>query len=141
MGKEVFMLNPHTLDKMLSDYHWMVTTLADLEEENKTVSASTSKYGLEATMPKGNDISNPVHGEYLRREKRISRIEEYRAKVSYIQSVIDVINTDRESEVLYWMLEGKSMRWISKRMGLSHVSIQGIRDNIVEMMLQASMAS
>lgn len=141
MGKEPFILNAHTLDKMLSDYFWMVTTLKELEEENKTVSASTSKYGLEATMPKGNDISNPVYGEYLRREKRLSRIEEYRAKVSYIQSVIDVINTDRESEVLYWMLEGKSMRWISKRMGLSHVSIQSIRDNIVETMLQASMAS
>lgn len=141
MSKPTFTLNAHTLDKMLSDYFWMVTTLAELEEENKMVSASTSKYGLEATMPKGNDISNPVHGEFVRREKRLSRIEEYRAKVSYIQSVIDVINTDRESEVLYWMLEGKSMRWISKRMGLSHVSIQSIRDNIVEMMLHASLAS
>ena len=117
MKKAIFNLNPHTLDQMLNDYHWMVTTLAELEEENKTVGASTSKYGLEATMPKGNEISFPVHGEFLRREKRLSRIEEYRAKVSYIQSVIDVINTDRESEVLYWMLEGKSMRWISKRMG------------------------
>lgn len=141
MKKAIFNLNQHTLDKMLSDYHWMVTTLKELEEENKTVSASTSKYGLEATMPKGNDISNPVHGEFLRREKRLSRIAEYKAKVSYIQSVIDVINTDRESEVLYWLLEGKSMRWISKRMGLSHTSIQSVRETIVKTMLQTSMAS
>ncbi|WP_442852705.1 LuxR C-terminal-related transcriptional regulator [Bacillus sp. J33] len=41
-----------------------------------------------------------------------------------------LISDDREIEVLHWLLEGKSNRWIAMHMGLSHSHIGRIKDSI-----------
>ncbi|WP_369354210.1 LuxR C-terminal-related transcriptional regulator [Lysinibacillus capsici] len=46
------------------------------------------------------------------------------------------VNGDREVQVLNWMLDGKSQRWIGQHMALSVTSIKRIKDNIVNQMME-----
>ena len=45
---------------------------------------------------------------------------------------------DRETEVLHWLLEGKSLRWIGRHMQLSDRHIGRIKDTVIDKMLQMS---
>lgn len=128
-------MNAYQLDKLLTDYHWMISTIKELENELQEIAASTAKYGIEASMPKANSTSDPIYNEYLRREKHVKRIKKYEKQTRIVQSLIDEIQTDREAEVLFWILEGRSMRWIGKHMGLSHVTISNIKSGIINEML------
>jgi len=53
-----------------------------------------------------------------------------------VQERIDKVHTPREIEVLFWLLEGSSMRWIAQHMALSATSIGRIKDNIVNQMME-----
>lgn len=98
----------------------------------------TAQYGIEATQPKQKGLtSDPVYKEIIRREKRYSKIAQYEAKVQVIQDRMNLIKDERENEVLYWLLEGKSYRWIGMHMGLSHSHIRRIRDNIIDQLFNA----
>ncbi|MGE8207822.1 helix-turn-helix transcriptional regulator [Heyndrickxia sp. NPDC080065] len=93
----------------------------------------TAQYGIEATLPKPQGVtSDPVYKETVRREKRYKKIAQYEEKVQVIQDHMYLISNERESEVLYWLLEGKSYRWIALHMGLSHSHIRRLRENIVD---------
>ncbi|MBK3493859.1 hypothetical protein JFL43_03095 [Viridibacillus sp. YIM B01967] len=63
------------------------------------------------------------------------RIAKYEENICSVQQVVDDIQTDREAEVLFLIPEGLSMRWIGRHMGLSHTSIQNIRNSIIDEML------
>ncbi|MBY0122172.1 DNA-binding response regulator [Bacillus sp. S/N-304-OC-R1] len=93
----------------------------------------TAQYGEEAAMPKAQGTtSDPVFREAIRRSKRFGVINKYEKKISIIQDRMHRIKDDRELEVLHWLLEGKSYRWIAIHMGLSHSHIGRIRDCIVK---------
>lgn len=128
-------MNAYQLDKLLTDYHWMISTIKELKNELQVIAASTAKYGIEASMPKANSTSDPIYNEYLRREKHIKRIKKYEEKVQIVQNLIDEVQNDKEAEVLFWILEGRSMRWIGKHMGLSHVTIANIKSKIIDEIL------
>lgn len=95
----------------------------------------TAQYGDESAMPKAQGTtSDPIYKETVRREKRYIKIAQYEDKVKFIQDLIPAIDNDREGEVLHWLLEGKSYRWIGMHMGLSSSHIHRLRDSIVERM-------
>ncbi|NRG47337.1 DNA-binding response regulator [Bacillus sp. CRN 9] len=97
----------------------------------------TAQYGDESAMPKAQGTtSDPIFKETVRREKRYLKIAQYEDKVKFIQDLIPAIDNDREGEVLHWLLEGKSYRWIGMHMGLSPSHIHRLRDSIVERMAQ-----
>ncbi|MFJ5766789.1 LuxR C-terminal-related transcriptional regulator [Lysinibacillus sp. NPDC093210] len=52
-----------------------------------------------------------------------------------VQYLIEKVDGDREVQVLNWMLDGKSQRWIGQHMALSATSIKRIKDNIVKQMI------
>ncbi|EIJ79128.1 YqaQ [Bacillus methanolicus PB1] len=122
------------IEQILKDYHWMINSIRIMRESMEEAGEGiTSKYGIEASMPKGKGTtSDPIYREYLRREKRWKKIEQYEKKVKIIQERIHVIQDEREFEVLHWLLEGKSYRWIGMHMGLSHSHIRRLKDSIVE---------
>ncbi|EFV79291.1 hypothetical protein HMPREF1013_00207 [Bacillus sp. 2_A_57_CT2] len=95
----------------------------------------TGQYGDTAGMPKvQGTTSDPVYRDCVRRERRSSIIKKYEAKISVIQDRMHLITDERESEVLHWLLEGKSYRWIAMHMGLSHTHIGRIKDSVVKKM-------
>jgi uncharacterized protein YerC len=119
---------------ILKDYQWMINSIKILRVSlNDAGEGITGEYGSEAGQPKGQGTtSDPIYKEVLRREKRYRVIEKYKAKISIIQNRLHVIEDSREIEVLHWLLEGKSYRWIGRHMGLSFSHIKRIRDSIVE---------
>ncbi|PKG30864.1 helix-turn-helix transcriptional regulator [Cytobacillus horneckiae] len=124
------------IKSILKDYHWMMNSIMILRDSMKDAGEGlTAQYGDESSMPKAQGTtSDPVYKETVRRMKRYKKIAQYEDKVKFIQNLIPAIDNDREGEVLHWLLEGKSYRWIAKHMGLSHTQIVRIKDSIVERM-------
>lgn len=136
MGKGQ-LLNKYTLDQWLKDYRWMINTVEGMHNELSVKGLKTTQYGIEATLPKASGgTSNVVFTEVARRANHLRKIDEYVYKISEVQKRIDKVVEPRESEVLFWLLEGKSMRWIGQHMALSHVTIGNIKDSILENMLK-----
>jgi hypothetical protein len=136
--KWVNKLEKKEIENILKDYHWMMNSIKLERESLKDIDGNfTAKYGIEASLPKaiGNN-SDPIFKETLRREKRWGKIVKYENKVRLIQDRIHCVINEREHEVLHWLLEGKSLRWISDHMGLSPTHIHRIKNSIIEKMEQ-----
>lgn len=128
------------LEQLLKDYHWMINSVKMMREGlNDIGEGMTAQYGLQAAMPKASgNHSDPIYREFERRDKRWKKINDYEYKIKSVQERIYLINIDREIEVLHWLLEGKSMRWIGQHMGLSDRHIGRIKDTITRKMSQMS---
>lgn len=124
------------IESILKDYHWMMNSIKVLRDSMKDAGERlTAQYGDSAGMPKAQGTTgDPVYRECVRRERRYSVIQRYEEKISVIHDRMHLITDDREIEVLHWLLEGKSYRWIAIHMGLSHTHIGRIKDSIVKKM-------
>ncbi|AST93018.1 hypothetical protein BC6307_18015 [Sutcliffiella cohnii] len=133
-------MNKKEIENILKDYHWMINSIKILNSSLIDAGEGlTAQYGDEAGMPKPKGMTgDPVYREAIRREKRYQVISKYKAKISVIQGRLHLIKDDRELEVLHWLLEGKSYRWIGAHMGLSFSHIKRLRDSIVEQLCQNS---
>ncbi|MCM3239065.1 LuxR C-terminal-related transcriptional regulator [Heyndrickxia oleronia] len=122
------------IEDILKNYSWMINSIKELRKSLQSAGEGiTTQYGVEATLPKPQGVTgDPIYRELIRREKRHAVINKYKAKISVIQDRLHLIKDDRELEVLHWLLEGKSYRWIALHMGLSHSHIRRIRENIVD---------
>lgn len=127
-------MNKKENENILKDYHWMMNSIKVLRESMEDAGEGlTAKYGVEASVPKPQGTtSDPVYREILRRESRLKVIDKHKTRISLIQGRLHLIEDERELEVLHWLLEGKSYRWIGAHMGLSFSHIKRIRDSIVE---------
>ncbi|WP_416144922.1 helix-turn-helix transcriptional regulator [Planococcus koreensis] len=130
-------MNKWQIEDLLKDYNWKLQSVRIMRESMNEINISmTAQYGLQAAMPKASgDPSDPILKEVERRDERWKKIHDYERDIQLIQSKIDKVNDERETEVLYWLLEGKSMRWIGLHMGLSHTHIQRIKDAIIKNMV------
>jgi hypothetical protein len=137
MSKTEFLqINKKQIENILKDYHWMMNSIQLLRSSMRDAGERlVRQYGSESDMPKAKGgTSDPVYQEIVRREKRWNVVYEYERKVRIIQDRMYLIDNGRELEVLHWLLEGKSYRWIAIHMGLSDRHIRRIRDVIVEKM-------
>jgi ATP/maltotriose-dependent transcriptional regulator MalT len=131
------MATKREIEDALKNYAWMIHSIKMLRDSLTVGEGLTAQYGDEAGQPKAQGITgDPIYREAIRREKRHKMIEVYKYKVSIIQDRIHLISEDREKEVLHWLLEGKSFRWIGQHMGLSSTHIHRIKQKIVEKMGQ-----
>ncbi|WLR44464.1 DNA-binding response regulator (plasmid) [Bacillus carboniphilus] len=126
-------MNKKEVENILKNYHWMVNSVRNLRSSMLDAGEGlTAQYGIESSMPKPQGTNgDPIYREVLRRENRLGRIENYKEKISEIQDRLHLIKNDREIEVLHWLLEGKSYRWIGHHMGLSEAHIRRMRNSIV----------
>ncbi len=129
-------MNKWQLEELLKDYHWKLLSVKLMRESMDEINLKmTAQYGLEAAMPKSNGSpSDPILKEVERRDERWKKIHAYERDIQLIQSKLKKVENERESEVLHWLLEGKSMRWIGMHMGLSHTHIQRIKDSVIKNM-------
>ena len=131
-------LTRREIEEILKDYMWMINSIKIMRESLRDAGEGlTAQYGLEAAMPKAQGTtSDPIYKEVVRRGKRWKKIEEYEKKIMAFQELFYLVHEERECEVLYWLLEGKSYRWIAEHMSLSHSHIRRIKENIVNQMCQ-----
>ena len=135
LKERTLVITPDALDSMITDYHWMVNAIKEMRTE-MVIGAKTAQYGIEATLPKAvGGVGDPIMQEAIRRSKNIKRVAEYEKKLLEVQNLIERVAGDREVQVLNWMLDGKSQRWIGQHMALSATSIKRIKDNIVKQMI------
>lgn len=127
-------LSKKEVEDMLKNYAWMINSIKIMRQSlDDTGESITAQYGIESSMPKGKGTtSDPIYRECLRREKRYNKIKKFEKKISDFQSLFYKITDERESEIFYWLLDGKSYRWIARHMGLSHSHIQKLRERIIE---------
>jgi len=130
------LLTQDKLDAMIIEYHRMVNAIKEMREE-MVIGAKTAQNGIEATLPKAvGGVGDPIMQEAIRRSKNIKRVAEYEKRLLEVQNLVDKVSGDREVQVLNWMLDGRSKRWIGQIMGLSHTHIQNIKDSIVKQMME-----
>lgn len=124
------------IEGILKDYQWMLNTVKTMREElEETDGAAIAQYGIESVIPKGKgDTGDVVFSEVLRRNKQWERIEAYEERIRFVQDNLHRVTDLRESEVLYWLLEGKSNAWIANHMMLSHTHIKRMIRSIAEQM-------
>lgn len=135
LKERALVITPDVLDSMITDYHWMVNAIKEMREE-MVIGAKTAQYGIEASLPKAvGAIGDPIMQEAIRRSKNNKRVADYEKKILEVQKLLEKVTGDREIQVLNWMLDGKSKRWIAKKMELSHTQIQNIKENILIKML------
>ncbi|MDD1504265.1 hypothetical protein PVA17_16085 [Lysinibacillus sp. CNPSo 3705] len=83
------------------------------ELDSLSAAASTAKYGIEATIPKAvGCTSDPVQAHVQIRALREVRINKVKDELLLVQNLIKKVTGDTEQEVLFWLLEGMSFRWI-----------------------------
>ncbi len=128
------------IEQLLKDYHWMINSVKVIREGMDDMSKGlTAQYGLEAAMPKASgNHSDPIYREFTRRERRWKKINDYERKIQTVQEHIHLVTEDREMEVLHWLLEGKSLRWIGRHMELSDRHIGRMKDSVIQKMSQMS---
>ena len=134
------MMDKKEIENVLKNYHWMLNSIKIMRDSDLCISSKTAMYGLEATLPKANNPSDPVFNDVVRRSKYWKKIEQYEKKLSTIQQHIDCITDEREFEVLNWIMNGKGYRWIARHMGLSEAHIRRIKDSIVDKIYMSQMS-
>jgi DNA-binding NarL/FixJ family response regulator len=112
----------------------MVKEIQRLKEELNVITAGTAKYGIEATLPKGNGTSNPIEREAISRERRHKTLKKFEEKVKFIEMNSGCIEDDRELTVLNCLLDGMSIVAISQHMGFSERKVYMLKDEIVKKM-------
>lgn len=123
----------------MGNYRWMVESIKEARYgEQQYMGAKVAQYGLEASLPKAvGGTSDAVFNEVNRRISGTSqRIKRYEYQVQQIQKRIPFVQGDREIEVLHRLLDGSSMRAVSRHMRLSETTIKRVRETIIEQMTQ-----
>ena len=131
-------MNRQQYEDALRNYHWMIKSIDIMRQSLEAAGENiTARYGIESAMPTGKgQAGDPIFRETIRRSKHWEKVERYEKQVKAIQSRMHVIEDDRETEVLHWMLEGKSYSWIARHMDLSERHIRRLKDIIIDKMLE-----
>ena len=119
MGKEQTKLNRYQLDRAIKRYHDNMCKYIRMKDELNSLiaAASTAKYGIEAIMPKAvGDTSDPVYAHIQMRALRVSRVNKIKDELVMMQNLTRKVTGDNEQEVLFWLLEGMSFRWIGENL-------------------------
>ncbi|WP_128895036.1 DNA-binding response regulator [Longirhabdus pacifica] len=126
-------MNKKEIREALKDFHWMEKEILRLYKElDMTPTASTSQYGIEASMPKGRgNPTDKVANFVIRKDRYGSIIFKLEKKVRLINEHTESINDDRMTAVLHCILDGMSIVSISKHLQISERNVYNIRDAIV----------
>lgn len=121
----------------LNNYHNYCEEINEAEQAKRFIPApATARYGIEATLPRGNSggHSDPTFTQAVIKradtyiERRIRAIEEVDRRKFYVFSV-------RENDVLDLWLQGLNNVQIAKEMDVSERTIRRYKTNIIEAMV------
>lgn len=130
-------MNEKEIEQTLRDYNWMINEIKRQRELLSHIGGNVvAQGGIESSMPKAQgETSDPVAQEVIRRDKNSKWLNKLEDKVLFVQKRIHVITDEREKVVLECLLDGFSMKAISKHIGLSRTHIYRLKDSIIDKML------
>jgi hypothetical protein len=123
----------------LRDYHWILKEIERLQEyldkEIKSLGPSSrlvSKYGLEASLPRGQGLvvakSSATEEKFERQWLRLVNLKE---KAQKINSAAKQIVDEKERTVLECILDGVRMNMLARHVGISRTRLNEIKRLIV----------
>ncbi|MFJ7183892.1 hypothetical protein [Lysinibacillus xylanilyticus] len=121
----------------------MINVIKEMRAE-MIIGAKTAQYGIEATLPKAaGGVSDPIMLEAIRRSKTIKHVAEYEKRLIEVQNLVDKDSSDREVQVLNWMLDGRLKTVDRANYGLSHThkTYDGVIEGVLICAFYASMVS
>jgi len=139
MGKGQINLNRYQLDRAIKRYHSNLCKYMRMKDEVNSISpaVSTAQYGIEATLPKAVGAnSDPIYQHVAMKKRREEEVESVKNELLLVQGLIYKVKGEKENDVLYWLLEGMSLRWIGSKLNISHTSVQRIRERILDLMMK-----
>jgi len=128
-------MNYNDIEQALRNYYWMVNQVERLERELSNIEISIiPPYGLEASMPKANQISDKVGKTVIKRDEESRHLKKLKAKIALIDSGLKMIENDLEKSVMLCMMDGLSQFQISQHFKISEGKVSSIKSHIVKKM-------
>jgi DNA-binding NarL/FixJ family response regulator len=117
----------------LRDYRWMADRVAEHYARNRDedIQAATAKYGIEATMPRGSGVSDPVVREVQKRMREFERIRRFEEKLKRIDEAVAKITDERVRAVAEALMDGERLYMIAQQIGVSRSTAYELRKQVV----------
>lgn len=116
--------------EIMKDYHKYISAIEDYKKEYASV--GVGQYGIEASLPKGNNISNPVEQEALKQMDDIKYYADIRTNMKYLEDRLDRVQGDLCKEILGLRLEGLTIREIAEVTGYAKSYVHRLTIKIAE---------
>ena len=128
-------MNYNDIEQALRNYYWMVNQVERLERELSNIEISiVPPYGLEASMPKANQISDKVGKTVIKRDEESRHLKKLKSKIAFIDSGLKMIENDLEKSVMLCIMDGLSQFQISQHFKISEGKVRSIKSHIVREM-------
>lgn len=101
--------------QIIKHYHININNLQDMVRE-QFKSVGVSQYGVESSLPKGNNISNVVEQEAIRRIENIKFWAEMMTDIVYIQDRRYRVTDEKQAMILNLYLSGYSTSQVAEVM-------------------------
>lgn len=115
--------------QIIKCYHINVQNLKDLQREEMK-SVGVSQYGIEASLPKGNNISSVVENEALRQIENTKFWAETITDIKYLQDRWNRITEEREAQVLSLYLDGFKTSDVAEIMKMNRSGVYRMLERI-----------
>jgi len=117
----------------LRDYRWMADRMAEYHARNRDedIQAATSKYGIEAGLPRASGISDPVAREVQKRMREYERIKRYEEKLKRIDEAVSQITDERVRAVAEALMDGERLYMIAQQIGVSRTTAYELRKLVI----------
>jgi len=128
-------MNYNDIEQALRNYHWMLNQVERLERELANVEPSLiPPYGIEASMPKANQISDKVGKTVIKRDEESRHLKKLKAKIAFIDNGLKNIENDLEKAVMLCIMDGLSQFQISQHFKISEGKVSSIKSHIIKRM-------
>ena len=131
------------LQTLIYNYHWQTKEANRiariLNDIDAPKGATTTQYGIEATLPKANTTLKSRYeiDELSRREKRLyERYMRYKENIELVESLADYIDEEMQLIILDCMMEGMSLRSIAAHLGVSRYKVSELKDDMLSHLCQ-----
>lgn len=125
--------SPQKVLEIINEYYNSLNCIQHVSKEHASV--GVSQYGIEAVMPKGNNISNVVEKEALRQLEDTKYFAEMYTDIKYLQDRLYRVRNEQDAIILKFKLDGYSAIDISRIMNCSrdnvHKRLRTIANTIV----------
>ena len=121
------------VEQDLRDYKWMNQKIIEYNSRNKDddITIGTSKYGIGASLPKSNIISDPTAREAQRLLREQQRIKRYEEKLRKIDQAVAEIKDERERAVAEAIMDGDRLYMIAQQINVSRTTVYELRKAVI----------
>ena len=113
---------------IIKNYHINIKNMKELQVEARSI--GVSQYGIESSLPKGNNISSVVENEVLRQIENTKFWADVATDIKYIQERLHKITDEQEAKALHLRLDGCSVVEIAKLLGLERAHVYRLLKNV-----------